>query len=113
MLWATYLFLGVNKVNLMTQLAPSTDEEIFERMSASTSSYAIESNEDTFKLDMVFESFHHQTKVPMSDQVLLADFFTLWLKRCVVLMLPHEVIVVDVVYPAVLLAHEKSIALFQ
>jgi len=36
----------------------------------------------------------------------------LWLKRCVVPTLPHEVIVVDVVYPAVLLAHGKSIALF-
>jgi len=35
----------------------------------------------------------------------------LWLKRCVVLTLPHEVIVADVVYPAVLLAHQKSISL--
>ena len=36
----------------------------------------------------------------------------LWLKRCVVPTLPHEVIVADVVYPAVLLAQRKSIALF-
>ena len=36
-----------------------TDEEIFERISASTNSYTTESNEDTFKLDTVFESFHH------------------------------------------------------
>ena len=35
----------------------------------------------------------------------------LWLKRCVVPTLPHEVIVADVVYPAVLLAYGKSIAL--
>ena len=35
----------------------------------------------------------------------------LWLKRCVVPTLPHEVIVADVVYPAVLLAHGRSIAL--
>ena len=35
----------------------------------------------------------------------------LWLKRCVVPTLPHEVIVADVVYPAVLRAHVKSIAL--
>ena len=35
----------------------------------------------------------------------------LWLKRCVVPTPPHEVIVADVVYPAVLLAHGKSIAL--
>jgi len=57
MSWATYLFPGVNKATLMSQLAPSTDEEIFERISASTSSYTIESNEDTFKPDTVYESF--------------------------------------------------------
>jgi len=48
----------------------------------------------------------------MSDWALLAGFLMMWLKRCVVPMLPHEVIVADVVYPAVLLAHGKSIALF-
>ena len=37
----------------------------------------------------------------------------LWLKRCVVLTLPHEVIVTDVVYPVVLLAHGKSIILLE
>ena len=35
----------------------------------------------------------------------------LWLKRCVVPTLPYEVIVADVVYPVVLLAHGKSISL--
>ena len=35
----------------------------------------------------------------------------LWLKHCVVPMLQHEVIVAYVVYPAVLLAHRKSISL--
>ena len=35
----------------------------------------------------------------------------LWLKRCVVLTLSHEVIIADVLYPAVLLAHGKSISL--
>ena len=35
----------------------------------------------------------------------------LWLKRCVVPILPHEVIITDVVYPTVLLAYGKSIAL--
>ena len=35
----------------------------------------------------------------------------LWLKRCVVSTLSHEVIVADVVYPAVLLAYGRSIAL--
>ena len=34
----------------------------------------------------------------------------LWLKHCVVPTLPHKVIVADMVYPVVLLAHRKSIA---
>ena len=95
----------------MTSVAPCTDEEIAERINVSTSSYTMESNEDTFKPDMVFESFHHQSRVPISDRALLVGFLMLWLKRYVVPTLPHEVIVADVVYPAVLLAYEKSIAL--
>jgi len=80
MLWANYLFPGVNNADLMTRLAPSTDEKITERISASTGSYTIESNEDTFKPDTVFESFHHQAKVSMSDRALLMGFLMLWLK---------------------------------
>jgi len=72
--------LRVNKTDPMTLLAPSTDEEIFKRISASTSSYTTESNEDTFKPDTVFESFHHQAKVPISDRALLEGFLMLWLK---------------------------------
>jgi len=86
-------------------------DEIAERINASTSSYTIESNEDTFRPDTVFESFHHQARVPISNRTLLAGSLMLWLKRCVVPMLPHEVIVADVVYLVVLLAYGKSIAL--
>ena len=56
----------------MTSLAPSTDEEIAERINASASSYTTESNEDTFKPDTIFESFHYQARVPISDRALLA-----------------------------------------
>jgi len=97
----------------VTSLAPYTDEEITERINASTSSYTTESNEDTFKPDTVFESFYHQARVSISDQALLVGFLMLWLKRCVVPTPPHEVIVIDVVYPVVLLAYRKSVALLQ
>jgi len=70
--WANYLFPGVNKTDPMTQIAPSTDEEIFERISASTGSYTTESNEDTFKPDTIFESFYHQVRIPISDRAPLA-----------------------------------------
>ena len=64
-------------------------------------SYVTESSEDTFKPDTVFDSFHHQAKIPISDRALLAGFLMLWLKQCIVPALPYEVIVADVVYPAV------------
>jgi len=38
MSWVNYLFPGVNKTGLVTRQAPSTDEEIAERISASISS---------------------------------------------------------------------------
>jgi len=110
--WASYLFNGITEMDSpVTSLAPCTDKKIAERIDASASSYTTESNEHTFRPNTVFESFHHQARVPISDRALLAGFLILWLKRCVVPTLPHEVIIADVVYPAVLLAYGKSIAL--
>ena len=109
--WVNYLFPRVNKADLVTRLALSTNEEIAKRISASISSYTIESNEDRFKPDVIFESFHHQAKTSITDRALLVIFLMLWLKRCVVPTLPYEVIIADVVYPAILLAYGKSIAL--
>ena len=112
MSWARYLFHDINeKCSPVTTLAPCTDEEIVERINDSTSSYTIESNEDTFEPDTAFDSFHHQARIPISDRALLPGFLMLWLKHCTVPTLPHEVIVTNVVYPAVLLGHEKSISL--
>jgi len=49
MAWANYLFNGLgDKADRLTRLAPSTDAEIRERISASTSSYTTESAEDIF-----------------------------------------------------------------
>ena len=73
MSWASYLFNGITeKDHSVTILAPSSEEEIAERINASVSSYTTESNEDTFKPDTIFESFHHQTQIPISNRALLA-----------------------------------------
>ena len=71
----------------------------------------MESNKNTFKPNIIFNSFHHQAKVPISDRALLVGFLMLWLKRCVVPTLPHEVIIADVVYPVILLAYGWSLGL--
>ena len=94
-----------NKTGPISRLAASTNEEIKERIFVVVSSYTTESNEDTFHPDTVFESFHHQMKVPITDKALLAKFLMLWLKRCVMSTLPYEVLTVDIIYPVVLLAH--------
>ena len=75
------------------------------------SSYTMESVEDTFRPGIVFESCHYQAKTLIYNRALLAGFLMLWLKQCVVLILFHEVIVVDVVYPAVLLVFSRGITL--
>ena len=82
-----------------------------ERISESVTSYTTESNKDTFKPDTVFDSFHHQAKTLISDRALLAGFLMLWLKRCVIPTLPHEVIIADVAYPSILLANIQSLSL--
>ena len=111
--WADYLFNNVSNKDLpVIRLAPSSGGEVEDRIDAASDKfYTTESNEDGFDPDLVFESFHHQARTPISDRALLAGFLMLWLKRCVVPTLPHEVIVADVVYPAVLLAHGNPIAL--
>ena len=92
-----------DKAGRLSRLAPSMDAEIKERIDTSTSLYTIESNENTFRPGTVFESFHHQAKAPISNRALLAGFLMLWLKQCIVPTLPHEAIIVDVVYSAVML----------
>jgi len=73
MAWADYLFNGLgDKANRLTHLVPSTDAEIKERISASTSSYTTESAEDTFRPDTVLKSFHYQAKTHISNRALLA-----------------------------------------
>jgi len=112
MAWANYIFNSLgDKTDQLTRLAPSMDAEIKERINASTSSYTTKLTVDTFRPGIVFKSFCYQAKAPISNRVLLATFLMLWLKRCVIPILPLEVIVADVVYPAVLLAFSQNIAL--
>jgi len=100
-----------NKTGPVSPLAANTDEEINERIFVVISSYTTESNEYTFKPDTIFESFHHQAKISISDRALLAVFLMLWLKRCVMPTLSHEIRAANVVYPAVLLDHDRPLGL--
>jgi len=109
---ANYVLYGLGeKLSLVSGLATSIDTEITERISESVTSYTSESNEDTFKPDTIFDSFHHQARIPISNRALLAGFLMLWLKRYVVPTPPHEVNVSDIVYLALLLAYGRPLSL--
>ena len=112
MSWANYLFCGLReKSGLVSRLTASTDTEIIGRIFESVTSNTTESIEDTFKPDTIFDTFHHQAKIFILYRALLAGFLMLWLKRCIIFTLPHEVIVADVFYPAVLLTYDRFLGL--
>jgi len=109
---ANYVLCGLGeKLSLVSRLATSIDTEITERISESVTSYTTESNEDTFKPDTIFDSFHHQARIAISNRALLAGFLMLWLKRYVVPTPLHEVNVNDIVYPALLLSYGRPLSL--
>ena len=109
---ANFLFNGLgDKADRLTHLDLCTDMKIEERISASTSSCTKKLAEDTFRPGIIFESFHHQARTPVSNRALLGRFLMLRLKRCIMPTLLHEVIVADVVYLAVLLAFGWDIGL--
>jgi hypothetical protein len=87
-----------DKTVLVSRCGACTDEELAERVAETMEFYITDSDEDVFKAGIVFESFHRQAQTPISDKALVADFLMLWLKKCVVPILPHEAITVDVVY---------------
>ena len=78
MSWVNYLFRGLEeKLSLVSRLVAITDVEITKRIFEFVISYVTESNEDTFTPDTVFDSFHHQAKISISDRALLAGFLML------------------------------------
>lgn len=76
-----------------------------------TTSYVVESYEDGFKAGTIFQSFHYQVQPPISDRGLISGFLMIWLKRCVVPSIPQDAIAFEVVYLAILRAHEKPLEL--
>ena len=107
-----YLFLGLDdKTGHVSRRAASSDQETNDRIAQSGSSYIAESDKDAFKARTIFGSFHYQVWTPISNKALLAGFFMLWLKKCVVTTLPYEVVSIDVMYPAVMLIHDIPLGL--
>ena len=110
--WADYLFQNLNRKDVaVSRVAVISRKDAKARITASSATYKTEHAEDDFEAGAEFESFHYQATVPISDTALLAGFFMIWLKRCVVPSRPIEAILAEVVYPAVLLAHGRPVSL--
>ena len=58
-----------------------------------------------------FESFHHQAENIISEKALLAGYLMLWLKRRVVPSQNFDVMVAEVIYPAVCLVYGRPYSL--
>ena len=52
----------------------------------------LEEDDDIYERGDTFKSFHHQARQPISWKALLADFLSIWLKRCVVSSPSNDVI---------------------
>ena len=110
--WAEYLFQNLSDKNAaVSRREASTPETIQALINDATVHYVSEGIEDDFPAQTEFESFHHQAATPISDMALLAGFLMLWLKRCVVPTRPIDAVMIEVAYPAVLLAHGRPINL--
>ena len=71
-----------------------------------------DSDQDNFKAGDTFESFHHQAGNAISEKALLAGYLMLWLKRCVVPSSTNfDMLVAEVIYPAVCLAYGRPYSL--
>ena len=89
-----------------------TDEDIFRRMQEhSQGDMILEEDDGPYEKGGILRSFHHQTCRPMSRKALLADFLSVWLKRCVVPSPSSDVILLTVLLPAIRLVHGRSLGL--
>lgn len=111
--WVEYLFQhwDDNSHDVQKQVACDTDTINRRIDTYFTTTYTTESDKVCFKVCTVFESYHYQIATPISDGAIIDRFFIIWLKRCVIPIPPHEACVVEVIYPAILLAHGQSFGL--
>lgn len=68
------------------------------RTSSSGATYTTKSLEDGFAENTMFQSFHHQVKMPISDRALMVGFQMLWRKRSMVPTSPHNALSLELVY---------------
>jgi len=109
--WGNYLFPNLEDAPKAAHYGVA-DEEIFRRMKEhAQGDIVIEKDDDIYEKGNILMSFHHQVRQPMSQKALLAEFLSVWLKRCVVSSPSSDVVLPTVLLPAVRLVHGRSLGL--
>ena len=71
----------------------------------------LEEDNDIYEKGDILRSFHHQAHQPMSRKALLAGFFLVRLKRCVVPSPSSNVVLLTILLLVVHLIHGRSLGL--
>ena len=109
--WGNYLFPNLEDAPGAAHYGVA-DEDIFRRMKKhAQGDIVLEEDNGIYEKGDILRSFHHQACQPMSRKALLADFLSIWLKRCVVPSPSSDVVLLTVLLPAVCLVHDRSLGL--
>ena len=73
----------------------------------------LEEDNGIYEKSDILRSFNHQARQPMSRKALLAEFLSVWLKRCVVSSPSSDVVLPTVLLPAIRLIHGRSLGLLR
>ena len=88
--WGNYLFPNLEDAPEAAHCGVA-DEDIFRRMQEhSQGDIILKEDDGIYEKGDILRSFHHQARRPMSWKALLAGFFTVWLKRCMVPSSPGD-----------------------
>ncbi|ONK72726.1 uncharacterized protein A4U43_C04F22500 [Asparagus officinalis] len=94
------------------ELMPLTPLEVNELINKSNAqSYTTARVEGDFAAGTKFQTFLWQTLKPIRPMMLLAGYLAIWLKKCVVSYQSADVLPLEVLYPTVLLTHQKNLSL--
>ncbi|ONK72970.1 uncharacterized protein A4U43_C04F25570, partial [Asparagus officinalis] len=90
-------------------LTPSVVNELIKKSNAQ--SYTTTGIEGDFPTGTKFQTFLWYAMKPIQPMTLLAGYPAIWLKKCVVPYQFTDALPIEVLYPAVQLAHRKSLSL--
>ena len=111
--WAEHLLANLDDVNFDIRPRAADDISIVTKRleDSSCSDFILEEDKGGHFKGEVFHSYHHQALISLSRRAVLAGFLSIWLKKCVVPLLPRDCISPIALFPAVLLVFGRRLGL--